>query len=320
MEEISQGSLPQKPKKNKFVTCLLVGFASLCVIATLIVVISMIWAKTPAGQLAMATSQAGQSLTKTAKPTEEIDPSKTPKPSRTPVPSKTTRPTKTEVPSRTPKPSKTPVPSKTPRPSNTPRPTSTSVQDGAIQLFMDSLVLTREEATTAIIELNKVGINKINSVVFVIEIPPLKFYDLDIGYSIPATVSFQEKQLFGVLFGPNRVLYDRDAGGVINFLSDYVYDALDVGEYINNAQFFVKQALKAPATAIFPGVIFSRDQYKIWKDHNLVTVKSYVDAENSFGALLRSTYIVQFELQGDAWHLMYLELDGSVVTGTYQAP
>jgi hypothetical protein len=199
-------------------------------------------------------------------------------------------------------------------------PTSTPISDTDLKVLMEGVGLTQEEATNALLEMNKVGIEHIKSVEFMQELPPLKFYDLDIGFSIPATVSFQEKQLFGVLFGPNRVLYDRDASGVINNISDYTFGLLDEGGYINTAQLFVKRGLKAPATAKFPSVILSRDQYQILKDHNLITVKSYVDAQNSFGALLRSKYIVQFELLDSSWKLMYFELDGNVLTGTYKAP
>jgi len=202
----------------------------------------------------------------------------------------------------------------------TPVPSSTPISDTVLKILMDGIGLNQEEATTTLLELNKIGINQIKSVVFVQESSPLKFFDLDVGYSVPATVSFEEKQLFGVLFGANRVLYDRDAGGVINNISDYTYDFIDEGFYIGYAKEFVKRGLKSPATAKFPSDILERDQYHIWKDHNLVTVKSYVDAQNSFGALIRSTFIVQFELQGDTWNLMYLELDGTVVTGTYKAP
>lgn len=287
---------PANPRNKRILLFVILGLIGLCILITFIA--NLAQKAAIARDPVAATINAMDTATQKAIPTL----TKTPKPTKTVKATNTLRPTKTSY------------------PTNTPRPTSTSVQDGAIRLLMDNLGLTQEEATTAMLELNKVGIEKINSVVFVIEMSPLKFYDLDIGYSTPATVSFQEKQLFGVLFGPDRILYDRDAGGVINNVSDYVYDTLDVGQYISNAQFFVKQALKAPATAKFPGVILSRDQYKIWKDHNLVTVKSYVDAQNSFGALIRSTYIVQFELQGDTWNATYLELDGTVVTGTYKAP
>jgi len=216
------------------------------------------------------------------------------------------------------------IPTLTKTPTNTPSPTlvptSTPISDTDLKVLMEGVGLTQAEATTALLELNKVGIDHVSSVEFKQELTPLIFYDLDIGYSIPATVSFQEKQLFGVLFGPNRVLYDKDAGGVINNISDYTFGLFDEGEYISKAKFFVKQGLKAPATAQFPSDILSRDQYHIWKDHNLITVKSYVDAQNSFSALIRSTYIVQFELQETSWKLMYYELDGTVLTGTYKAP
>lgn len=62
---------------------------------------------------------------------------------------------------------------------------------------------------------------------------------------------------------------------------------------------FVKNQLKAPSTAKFP-----------WYDDSCVDslgnsryrVTSYVDAQNSFGAMLRSNYICELEYVGnDKW-------------------
>lgn len=53
------------------------------------------------------------------------------------------------------------------------------------------------------------------------------------------------------------------------------------------AQAYVKTQLKAPSTAKFPSLIAS---YSIARDGDQYTVKSYVDAENSFGAKIRSNY------------------------------
>jgi len=63
---------------------------------------------------------------------------------------------------------------------------------------------------------------------------------------------------------------------------------------------FVKDRLKAPSTAEFP-----------WYDEKFVEdlgngkfrVTAYVDAENSFGAMLRSNYVCALQYLGnDKWH------------------
>ncbi len=58
-------------------------------------------------------------------------------------------------------------------------------------------------------------------------------------------------------------------------------------EAIAMAQEMVKAELKAPSTASFP---WDASAYTITKSGNQYTVKGYVDAQNSFGAKIRSTF------------------------------
>lgn len=61
----------------------------------------------------------------------------------------------------------------------------------------------------------------------------------------------------------------------------------------------VKAVLKAPKTADFPGAIIDSDSWNINKNKKTYTVTSYVDAENSFGAQIRSEYTLTFKWNGD---------------------
>ena len=67
---------------------------------------------------------------------------------------------------------------------------------------------------------------------------------------------------------------------------------------------FLKDGLKAPSTAKFA-------QYRdgnVTQNGNQFTVVSYVDAENSFGAMIRTTYICVVEYTGNGkWRLKSLE-------------
>ena len=58
-------------------------------------------------------------------------------------------------------------------------------------------------------------------------------------------------------------------------------------EAIAMAKEMVKAELKAPSTASFP---WDASAYAITKSGNQYTVKGYVDAQNSFGAKIRSTF------------------------------
>ena len=57
----------------------------------------------------------------------------------------------------------------------------------------------------------------------------------------------------------------------------------------------------------------------MYKNNNLVTVKSYVDAQNSFGAMLRNNFIIQVQMQDDgSGNATYVQLGDEVISGTFQ--
>lgn len=58
------------------------------------------------------------------------------------------------------------------------------------------------------------------------------------------------------------------------------------------AEFAVRDSLKAPTTAQFPGCAYY--EVRMSKDERTIFVTGYVDAQNSFGAMLRSKFIVKF--------------------------
>ena len=60
---------------------------------------------------------------------------------------------------------------------------------------------------------------------------------------------------------------------------------------------FVERTLKAPGSADFPYLDYSAD----YLGNNTYLVKSYVDAQNSFGAKLRMHYVVKLKYNGGEW-------------------
>jgi len=69
-----------------------------------------------------------------------------------------------------------------------------------------------------------------------------------------------------------------------------------------NAKELVKQTLKAPSTAKFPFIV--RGEYK--GDCQFV-VRSWVDAQNGFGAQVRTYYTVTMIRSKSGWHLVSME-------------
>jgi hypothetical protein len=83
----------------------------------------------------------------------------------------------------------------------------------------------------------------------------------------------------------------------------------------SQAKVIMREFLKAPSTAKFPTI----DQAQIEKlTDNGYKVSSYVDAENSFGATLRSEWIVIFQFTSDGKIKIYtVGLDGKIL---YEKP
>lgn len=88
----------------------------------------------------------------------------------------------------------------------------------------------------------------------------------------------------------------------------------DTMAYIQS-QAYVKTALKSPASAKFP---FADYEYKKYEDDSYL-ITSYVDAQNSFGAIIRSDYSTVLKYLGgeDAdpnnWELKKLIIDGKQI-------
>jgi hypothetical protein len=71
------------------------------------------------------------------------------------------------------------------------------------------------------------------------------------------------------------------------------------------AKEFVKKTLKAPATAQWPGMLDDRGEIQRL-DQTTYSVKSWVDSQNSFGALIRTNYVVILREEGSDWRLISL--------------
>lgn len=70
---------------------------------------------------------------------------------------------------------------------------------------------------------------------------------------------------------------------------------------------FVKRNLKSPSTAKFPGVL-SRDGHVLKGDDNQYVINSYVDSQNSFGATIRTNFILIIQQVSEKdWRLIDIQ-------------
>jgi hypothetical protein len=76
------------------------------------------------------------------------------------------------------------------------------------------------------------------------------------------------------------------------------------------SEHFVKQNLKSPSTAKFPSLWdeINGEGCTALFDNGVWTLSSWVDSQNSFGAMLRSHYVAQltYTLDDETWHLQDL--------------
>ena len=81
----------------------------------------------------------------------------------------------------------------------------------------------------------------------------------------------------------------------------------DIGAYIEGKD-YIEQFLKSPASAIFPPLgLVNR------LNNNRYEVIAYVDSQNSFGAMLRTSWKVVFQYQNGTKTLEKVVFDGKVV-------
>lgn len=81
---------------------------------------------------------------------------------------------------------------------------------------------------------------------------------------------------------------------------------------------FVTRNLKSPKTAEFPSIT---EGTVIKNSPRRFTVVGYVDAQNSFGALIRSEWATEVYYTGKGqWRLRYLEIDNGVVVDNRSDP
>ena len=103
------------------------------------------------------------------------------------------------------------------------------------------------------------------------------------------------------------VLFRVFVPGCQNHSNDYMNDpsSRSIRAYIESND-FVEQKLKSPSTAIFPSY---QSSFVTDLGGGRYQVAAYVDAQNGFGATLRTNYICTMSVSGDTWTLedIYLE-------------
>lgn len=64
-----------------------------------------------------------------------------------------------------------------------------------------------------------------------------------------------------------------------------------------NCKDMIESTLKAPSTAKYPGMFDDGWKYGINDDGTIITIQTWVDSQNSFGAMIRTNYQFQLDMQ-----------------------
>lgn len=140
--------------------------------------------------------------------------------------------------------------------------------------------------------LKECGIENIKSVTH----EELLDYDGLLGYRVSTELD---------KIGDVCIYFDNEKFRQVRFLGQYLYrnqqvEAVAQDFYVStdeatryqiNCQKAIKELLKSPAIAKFPNIT----EWELKKEDGVITIQSYVDAENNFGAMIRSYF--QFKIK-----------------------
>lgn len=101
-------------------------------------------------------------------------------------------------------------------------------------------------------------------------------------------------------------------------VEDRLIDNYDAAIYYDIAKEIIKDCLKDPSSAKFPSLTFTND-VAMARNKDLVVVKSYVTAKNSFDAKIQTDYMVEFQVldkDNFVYNVIYIKLDNET-SGEY---
>lgn len=97
-----------------------------------------------------------------------------------------------------------------------------------------------------------------------------------------------------------------DNGKVVHQVNDYILSIRERSEIERQSKKMVKAVLKAPSTAKF-----DEDTFKYYKMNGEFTVIGTVDAQNSFGAMIRSPFKAQFQFSDGKMQPTHFTFEGN---------
>lgn len=128
-------------------------------------------------------------------------------------------------------------------------------------------------------------------------------YRLSVSSNVKNIILYlnKDKSVYSLSYNTHD-LYAENA--VVATMQDYTVSADEASDLMIWCEEKVKEVLKSPSTAKFPNIM----KWGFGKEKNIVTVQGYVDAQNSFGAEMRSDF--QFIIDTDSNAVQSFIFDG----------
>ena len=207
--------------------------------------------------------------------------------------------------------SPTPIPTPTPIP-----PTPTPTPPKAVDLFMRKTQMSQEEAIDALGVLNSIGVKDISRLDFEKDDIPGKWYLTDfVGFKNAKIYINSNQKVYRVTDSTGDMFfYNGFKNGVEEIVTDFILYDNEKQHFIKLAIGYVPQGLKAPSTASFPDT--TSGYWKVSRFGDYVQIEAWVDAENSFGAMLRNDFLAQIDYTN--YDLLYLTIEGDWLFGERQ--
>ncbi len=183
------------------------------------------------------------------------------------------------------------------KPTETPKPTPTKDIDSSIKAIMEGAGIDEIFAIKALEAIRSVGFEKVYKLEYIMDYDMLKAYSADVGYTKKYNVTFIDNEVFGISSPSGTVFYDRDAGGAIDNILNYIFTEEDKSSFAYVTEQNVKASLKSPSTAKFPSLVWNPGDWQFARKKDLVQVKSWVDSQNSFGAMIRSEIYAEYSYE-----------------------
>lgn len=188
-------------------------------------------------------------------------------------------------------------------------PENTQTNDKVINLLMKECEISQAEAEQIKKDLQDVGIEDLTKLTEFegAQVESMKSFKYS-SSTVSGTLILENNKTNYIGSG-DIVLFDVDKGGAIDNVSRYYITEDEKNNFIYSTEEYIKQCLRSPSTAEFPN--WYSENWRVTRKDNIVTVSSYVDAQNAFGAVVRNNFIVQYDYSTKL--STYCEIDDQII-------